>query len=118
MPLEELNCLFEGWISCCHIPGGLLNTVPWTVTRGDVLEKVERVVTLEKVERVAPLKANPTSSDPVLRPHPDLGEGEVTIRDERSWGWTITREAEMRGAPWRSRRRGGEGGGERSWGLN
>ena len=43
-----------------------------------------------------------TSSDPVLRPHPDLGEGEVTMRDERSWGWTITREAEMRGAPWRS----------------
>jgi hypothetical protein len=36
------------------------------------------VVTLENVERVAPLKANPTSSDPVLRPHPDLGEGEVT----------------------------------------
>jgi hypothetical protein len=33
VPLEELNCLFEGWISCCHIPGGLLNTVPWTVTR-------------------------------------------------------------------------------------
>jgi len=44
------------------------------------------VVTLEKVERVAPLKANPTSSDPVLRPHPDLGDGEVTRRDERSWG--------------------------------
>ena len=36
------------------------------------------VVTLENVERVAPLKANPTSSDPVLRPHPDLGEREVT----------------------------------------
>ena len=56
------------------------------------------VVTLENVERVARLKANPTSSDPVLRPHPDLGEGEVTMRDERSWGWTITREAE-RGVP-------------------
>ena len=53
------------------------------------------VVTLENVERVAPLKANPTLSDPVLRPHPDLGEGEVTMRDERSWGWTITREAEV-----------------------
>ena len=55
-----------------------MNTVPWTVTR-----ETFGVVTLENVERVAPLKANPTLSDPVLRPHPDLGEG------ESPWGMSV-----------------------------